>query len=491
MRGRIALALLAAGLVVSACGTGGGRSLDMKALTSGQGAGSQATGAEGGAAAEQTGAAAADAAGGVAGGSTSAAKAAGGAAGSAAAGAAGAAQGAGRAASLAAGSPVTIGVQDSKNVQAAFTAFGASGAKDNAKDSIEAIVAWINAHGGMGGHKVNLVYHAIDPTNGSFDSQAQETCSAFTEDNHVFAAVGGAIMPSRLLADCLGKRGVPFVWDYQYLLTKSVFDGNPLLFQPFSVAAERLGFYVDGLVSQGFFAPNSVVGIVRYDNAIHTQFVASIVRPRLAAHGIAVRDEAAISDPRSAADAGSTVSSISSAILRFRAEGVDHVLFAPSGGAIPFLFMPAAAGQGFSPRYALNSLDIPRFVEANVPASQLRNGMVVGWSPAGDIKDGIDVPPGNPSEALCYSITKDHSDFSVRFCDGLFFLKQVLDRAPTLNADSLRASVDSLGTTFNSPFTFATSMGPGRHDGASVWRPMVFNDQCACFRYTGPPQPIP
>jgi len=463
----------------------------MKALTGPQSSGAQAGSTDAGTVPGATPEGSAGGATGSAGGSaagTTGSKATGAAAAGTSAG--GGRTAAGAAAKVPTGGPVVIGVQDSKNLQAAFTAFGASGAQD-AKASIESLTAWINTHGGMGGHPLQVVYHAIDPTNGSFDSQAQETCSTFTEDNKVFAAVAGAIMPSRLLADCLGKRGVPLVWDYQYLLNQSTFNENPILFQPFSVAAERLGIYVDGLVTQGFFTPNSVVGIMRYDSAIHAQFVASVLRPRLAAHGIAVRDEVAVNDPKSAAAAGSTASQLSSAILRFRSEGIDHVLFAPTGGAMPFIFMPAAAGQGYSPRYGMNSLDIPRFVAENVPASQLHGSLVVGWSPAGDIIDSVDVPPGNPNEALCASITKDHTDFSVRFCDGLFFLKRLLDASPTLSAASLRATADSLGDSYNSPFTFATHMAPGRHDGASVWRPMAFVDQCSCFRYTGPPQPIP
>jgi len=130
-----------------------------------------------------------------------------------------------------------------------------------------------------------------------------------------------------------------------------------------------------------FFGTSARVALVRYDSPIDATFAEGVVKPRLAAHGLKVSDEAIISQPSSASEAGDTTAQISDAVLRFRTEGIDHVLFVPTGGVLPFLWMPAAQAQGYAPRYALNSLDIPRFIAGNAPQQQLHGALGIGWMP--------------------------------------------------------------------------------------------------------------
>ena len=385
-------------------------------------------------------------------------------------------------------STISIGIHVSEDLQAAYAALGASGAEGDVRPAIDKVVAWINEHGGLGGRKVLPNYHGSDALNGSFDSQAAEACAHFTEDHHVFAVVSGAVLPSLNLPDCLAKKQTPLVWNYHYLLDQSVWDQyRPYLYMPFAMSAERLGnVYADELVAAGYFDKGARVGIVRYDNPQHQRFSTALLRPRLAQHGIQVVEEIAVRQPPTAASAGDTAAQLSNGILRLRAASVSHVLFVPSGGAVPFVFMSEAEGQGYRPRYGMNTLDIPYFVSDQAPASQLSRALAIGWSPASDTHR--EQQPLSPPRKLCYDLT--NSQQAQRFCDGLFFLKAAIDRAPVSDAASLRAAVEGLGNAFDPVFTFATRFGPGRHDGASAIRVVAYDTGCECFQYTGPVKPV-
>jgi hypothetical protein len=215
--------------------------------------------------------------------------------------------------------------------------------------------------------------------------------------------------------------------------------------------------------------------------------VKDVLRPRLVAHRVNVADEVAVTRPPAASGAADTAGQLSSAILRFRSEGITHVLFVPTGGAVPFIFMSEAEGQSFHPRYAMNSLDIPYFVADQAPSSQLHGALAIGWSPASDMHHEQEPPP-TASRDLCYSITKTND--AARYCDGLFFLKTALDRATTLDAAGLQAAVEGMGTAFDPVFSLADHFGPNRHDGASAIRVDAYDDACSCFKYAGPLVPI-
>lgn len=390
------------------------------------------------------------------------------------------------------GGRVTIGVHFSSDLTAVFTAFGAEPPPSDARPVVLAIIDWINKNGGIGGKAVDAVIHETNPTNGSFDSQAQLACTDFTEDHKVSFVVSGAIMPSFGLAECLAKHNVPLVWEYQYLLDQASFDKYPsLLYQPFTIVGDRMRVYVDGLFAQGFFAKGARIGLLRYDTPIHKKFADGVIKPALASHGLKLTSEIAVRSPASAGGAGDTAGQLSNAVLRLRSANVDHLLFVPTGAAMPFIFGPVAESQGYHARYGVNSLDIPRFLAQNLPAAQLRNALVVGWTPAADIVSSADLPnKADAAEARCFNLTRDHTDFSVRFCDGLFFLKTALEGVAGTTPADLRGAVDRLGTRFDSPYTFSTRFGAGRHDGAAAWRPLGYVEACQCFRYRGAVTPL-
>jgi hypothetical protein len=386
---------------------------------------------------------------------------------------------------------IKIGFHYSTNLDAAYAAFGAEGEFVDVEAAINKMVAYVNAHGGLGGKRIVHVFHATDPLNGTFPAQAERACTFFADDAKVDYVVSGAILPDDNMPACFAKRHLPLVWDYQYLTARDTFDKYAnTLYMPSNIGTYRFGFYIDALKAAGYFEKGAKIGLVRYDTAVHKEFADKIVKAGLARIGLKLTAEAAITKPQSAGEAGDSAAQASSAILRFSNAGITHLIFSPSGGAIPLIWGASADGQNFHPRNAFNSLDIPAFVTDNMSEEQLDRAVVVGWMPAGDTY--AQYVPKTPAWEQCRTATgiRDDTDMA-RFCDGLFFLKAALDASPTFGVPGLRSAVESLGTGFASPWTPSTRFGPGRHDGAQSYRLMQFDAACTCFKFTSGPKSIP
>ena len=413
--------------------------------------------------------------------------------------------------SAAPSSPAAHGVSEgSINVGILVEDFDKSAATFAVKDSgqgdqqaqAQAVINYINAHGGAGGRTLVPVFHHNDPASGTFAQQNQAACAAFTEDHKVLAVTPQNFEMDSLIA-CLAKKGVPLVatdhvfgaWSDQVQLDQYA----DYLYLPSTMNFTRSGAVIDGLFGAGFFGNKPKIGLLYLDSPSIVRAVDKAVKPALAAHGLQLTDAVAISAPASETDVSNDAAQASSAVLRFRSENIDHVLFLEGAGEIPFLFMPQADAQGYRPRYGLSSYDEPEWLTVNAPLSQLAGALGVGWIPSLDVADTQD--PGNPAAALCLQIMKaagqnvtqdrshEHSAFG--FCSSLFFLQAAFTGAPSLDPKGLRTRIESLGSTFASALTFSTSFRPGRHDGAATAATLAFDGGCSCFKYTSAPRSIP
>jgi ABC-type branched-subunit amino acid transport system substrate-binding protein len=385
------------------------------------------------------------------------------------------------------GGTISIGVHDA-NTGAAGAQYGVNGLMGDQQALVRKVVDWINANGGMGGRKVELVYHITESLNGGFDQQAQEACTDLTEDHHVTAVISGAQTPTLNLVDCLARHNTPLIWDYHFMADQATFDKYAnYLYMPSMVRTERLGVWMDALADSGYFK-DGVVGIIRYDNPLHKHLVDDVLRPRLAARGIQIRDEAAFRGATGAASAADLSAQSNSTVLRFQSEGINRILFAPTSGVLPLLFMTAADSQGFHPRYSYTTYDIPAFQAENSGPSQLTGSVAFGWTPAGDVA-GPQQPPLNPTAKRCVALTPDASppaNGSIRrYCNGLMFLKAVFDRGAAPTPASMRKVIESMGTSWESAWTLESTMTPARHDGASVGRLDAYDTGCSCYQYVG------
>ena len=394
---------------------------------------------------------------------------------------------------------ISIGVHYNADQAAAYTAFGVKGsAPADEKAEIQAFVSYVNAHGGMGGRKVEPVILGSDEGSGTWSATAQSACDFFTQDHHVFAVLSTA-RPYADMAYCLAKRKTPVMIEYDYFFDKQAYDDMAgFLYQPSSLNASRWGTWIDQLAANGYFDRGARIGLIRYDTKTHTRVSDGTIKPALAAHGLKLTDEIAVSFADSQSGVAAIAQQVGSAILRFRNDRVDHVLFLGTAGAVPFFFLPAASAQGYQPRYGLTSNEQPDFLTYNVPASQLHGAVSAGWFPYRDVPAGR--APANAQGALCEKILRDAGvkepsryalGTAVHKCDNFLFLKAALDRVSQLTPAALQAAIDGLGTAYASPATFATRFAKGRHDGADATRASKFDDGCACFTYVGAPRTAP
>src|SRR5581483_8120263 len=414
MRRQLAAAVVASGLLATACASGGGgengfvgklaagqRGRAVTGVASPNGAAEAVPGAEAGAAGATPVAAS--------GGGTAATK------GKAAAGAtgAGAAGGAtsgfhprkvGKLGPGVSDTEIKIGFQVAGNLGAGFALVGATGSPPQERQIVETFVNWINSTGGLAGRKVIPVIHETDPTGGTWATQAAAACATFTEDNKVLIVGTSVVGGSDALYNCLSSKGVPEIEQNLWLFDHTYYNKPGLLYQPGRISPDRWAkAYVDGLALGGYFDGNPKVGLVRFDAPVFQRISDNVLKPQMKAHGLKFTDEIAISSPESIAAFSSVSSQVSNAILRLRNDGVTNVMFLENAGILPFLFMPAAESQGYRPRYGLSSSDIPATQESQVPTVQLKGSLAVGWLPGSDVGNDQQ-PTGNPAALQCFQL---------------------------------------------------------------------------------------
>lgn len=395
-----------------------------------------------------------------------------------------------------------------KGLEAAYKAVGANNATVDSKAATAAVIADINANGGAAGRKLVPGYFAVD-ANSTQDRTAQlaAACAYFTQDHPVDIVVsytGGA------LVGCLAKYGVPLVNGYPGSGTPaSGFAANELYFAPSQMSLTRLADLLPSFLVQRHRIdarwPSAArcaavseprLGVITFDEPEYRRVYSERLAPRFKALGHPVFDVAYIKASGSTANAlGSAAAGLQNAVLRFSNDCVDHVAFV-SATAVDALFMLAADQQNYRPRYGLSSLESPPVVVPNLPDpdSQLRGAMGPGWAPYMDVDEAdFDAAALSPS-ARCADVLKRSGQtpadnnawiLALPSCEGPYFVQDViarLSRAPS--STTLLAVVDELGSAYRASGSFATKLGPGKHDGASGYRGVAYTQACSCFRYT-------
>jgi hypothetical protein len=409
------------------------------------------------------------------------------------------------AAGVSAQTPVTateikIGViTSSQNNNSVVSAFGLKGEGiGDTQAEAKAVIDSINAGGGVAGRRIVPVFVSNDITSGTYSGQAQANCTSFTEDNKVFAVVGAGVeIPG--LATCLAKHGVPIIPTPWVLGAIGLMDHPQMdsyagfLKWPNQLDPDNYRGIIDRLVATGYFTASSRIGLMRSDTDATKRISDQVIKPALAAHGLKLTDEAASTPNDSVSGIGEPASQIASAVLKFRTDFVDRVMFLGGTSSGAFFFMPQAESQGYRPRYFLTSWDMPYFLSANVPKAQFNGAVAIGWETGVDV-DAAHEPPPNPAKAQCLDLMHragqtitdpDVEAFMTGYCDAFQLLRAALAGANTVTPQALAAGVDRLGASFQPAQTFSVRFGPGRQAGVSSYRDLLFDGGCGCFVYGG------
>jgi ABC-type branched-subunit amino acid transport system substrate-binding protein len=356
----------------------------------------------------------------------------------------------------------------------------------------QAVVDTINATGGIAGRRVVAVFAQFDASSANWEADYQAVCTSLTEDSKVFAVVNASVAYARTFVPCLAQHDVPLISSGGGRGDdRQMKDWAPYLYHPGSADLTRAAHvYIDSLATRGFFGAGARVGLVRVDDAAFERVTNAVIRPRLAAAGVDLTDDAAVAAQSSL---GQSASQMPSIVLRFQREGINRVLFLDNA-TLGVLFTLQASSQAYRPRYGFNTLSNPVLIQQNVSADGLDGSLGVGWQPTQDVAERDD--PNPPAAAKrCTDIMSKAGQGGVSrtgqwaermYCDELFFLQLALDGASSLTPATLASRVAALGTRHQSPMTFTTRFGPGRPDGAASARATTYDRACSCFRYGGP-----
>jgi hypothetical protein len=298
-----------------------------------------------------------------------------------------------------------------------------------------------------------------------------------------------------VLSSCLAKRHVPlFLADGGEI---GVGDRAEFAqpYGPFSPDAMPQETYLHALVQRlvadtyfgGWDTKNGArgsakakVGLLYLDTEYYDRYGA-IMRKELAAAGYPVAD--AVQVP---SDQSGDAASESAAVLRFRSEGITHVVNAN------LFFYEVAQTQGFHPRYEIDDHIGPALLAQNFGKSQLHGSMGTGFTPSAEVKNPADP---NGAAAKCRSIMAASGQRSTNqttlelmyaACDDFLLLQRAVQSVAVLDPAAIARGVEALGRSFVPTLTYSATFGAGLHAGASTIRDFAYVDDCSCYRFTGP-----
>jgi hypothetical protein len=394
---------------------------------------------------------------------------------------------------------INVGELYDTDAAAEDAAIGAAGANPgNVQSEVDAVVAYVNSHGGVDHRKVNVVWYTYGGETQSSTQIQQGSCAAWTQDNKTFVFSTG----EPIWDQCAAQEGA--VGLYQTFLDET----TPTL-QQYPEDIDQTGFTIDrgdritieGLAKQGYFSPGAKVGVVTWDESDYQYGITAGVDPALAAIGIHNVPVEYITVPTSYSDLGATSSSVANAVLKFRSEGIDHVILldGPAGvnqsGVLVLEWEQQANSQFYYPKYGLNSTSGFTALASDLPQKEMAGSEGVGWLPSEDLSSADyaalpenngqktclqimsasgNTPSGNNAEAVAFSI-----------CDEFFFLQYAFGKVDgPLNQQSALAAIDSVGSSFPDLLTFGTYYSASQHDAAQLVRNIAFVASCDCYRYT-------
>lgn len=401
---------------------------------------------------------------------------------------------------------IEVGIHtfDSAASSAAFVLLSgtdAGSASSNWSAGAQAVVDYINANGGIAGRTLVPRYHEFNVANlvhsNGRSLEAQRACEAWTQTHRVFAMAGA---PGGDNLECALRTRTMMIGDSyattaDVVMSRSMMDTyRDVYFMPNTMADERREEnLVEAMWDMGFFTPGAKVGVLLHDERGAREGVAGGMLPALARHGITPVIQVAYPD--------AIESNWHQHVLDLQLAGVTHVLF--SADAIQYwaqvFAMKAAENLLYYPRWAVASDNFPAILSTlGTPHTQLANTFGMGYLPDGENREDV-MRADTPNLDLCMKIGEESGQLTAGdYCETLFFLKFVLDRAREVSLEGVAGVMDRLRDGYSSVRTTlgATSLNLDAADGPVYYRPFVFDDRCRssgnvnCWKYIGPPAPL-
>lgn len=381
---------------------------------------------------------------------------------------------------------INLGIYYSSDIEAAASKVGGNTNLPVLRTGGNALVKYINDHGGIAGHQVNAVWGDYKVTGDAAQSD-QTLCTTWTQDNKVFAA-----MPWQshdVVLKCLKNAKTIVVQPTggsTYWVDSKAQKQYPTYFEPNSINMNELEtLLVTNGAKQGYFDKGAKVGLLYINNPDAIRAVKSSLMPALKAKGIKVVDEARITETTDATTAAQTQTESRAAVLKFHQEGIDHVIVAiDRGGWLTGSFSTYAETQGYRPRYLASSVD-PQQGGPPWKASPQWVNSVFMFTYSGAYNPTAQA--ATPQSQKCADMERAEgvtpSAGYDAICDYLTWVKTVLEKTSDWSVKGFQTAAESLGlqkdllvTTFGSNVTGA------RHSGAAYLRMLKYDEGCGCFK---------
>lgn len=380
------------------------------------------------------------------------------------------------------------------------------------RDAIRAYIRAINTAGGVAGRKLEVVDYTFNYTSANYDNEFQAACAEFTEDNHVGAVIYDAMAYNQTLNTCLTKAGVPLIYMHQVgtqVGDSTDFGKHAGMITAGSVNIDRrLRAILDGAITQGFLRSGSKLGVIVETCPYHLRAYDRTLTPIATRSKITVfRTD--VDCGAGSADHGTGIGAVQSAVLRYKGEGVDSIMFVTNyeNGTV-FYFAAAAEGQDYRPQYLLwhnqGCPDCMAFFQDQGFGAQLEKMRGFGSSPLWDVTYPPAPPPAQAAvRRSCLSTAErqgvgaaDANTQAVVLdaCDSVNLLRRALTLSDGQGGTrAVVSAVERLGTDFVSTMVLegSTRFGPGLHDGTAMAAVSVYQAKCECITYITSPKPIP
>jgi hypothetical protein len=313
-------------------------------------------------------------------------------------------------------------------------------------DGYQAGIDELNRDGGLAGCRVETVVFRLDPMRVDVDQQAQQECTVFTREHHVLAVFSVAERSDssdRCYADA--KTPVFTAGNVVRSACGAATVDAAYLYAPAGVATCRLGPLIGIWDRAGLFPDDATVGIVVVDDGSgqNRTLADEVWGPELRARNV---PSVTMTAPRanSPAEFAESLAAVSDGLAGFVADGVNVVLFTPSGGEAVAAFMPAAAARDYFPAYGLTSADgIP--LASTVGTAAIRRALAISWLSSDLPLADQQALPANPAVEQCArwaTPTETTRTGASPYCDFLNILHRTLARARNANSASLRRAVE-------------------------------------------------
>lgn len=385
--------------------------------------------------------------------------------------------------------PLRVGFETIEGGNAAVSAaFGTPVNFGDGQREVTAIVNDVNTHGGVGGRKILPFFAAWDVA--TKDPGRETTCRSLTEDDHSQVIIT-VINISESFVACAAKHGVPVInASFGSGDTDLYKEYGKYLYSPSLMSLNREETLVlSELHANGKASSSNKVGVIidQTTDNVENRVYAETMNPLLTAWGVPHESYGVAQQ-----------SDISGAVLRFATDGVKTVVFAAPSGIIEVLFMTAANQQGYRPAYGLGDSTSPWFVSTAAPQAQVKNITGAGSLPLSNVQ--VAQYPTTPRERHCLNlIAKEgetnsdrHSSITATvYCEAIYELAAIGEHLPgNLTIGAFEAAFQAVGRTYQPVTTFATDFGTGRHDNASLYRLLGWQDACSCINYTSGLKPV-